>query len=249
VGVPFLLCAIGFDHRRYKQRELAHAIFLPRNQTLTYTMQTITLKNTMLTFFLAIALTALSCGDSGKNPEPEPPDIDNGNNNGSAVDPKYLGSYDKRLQGLAKAIQSVEGTSLHFGNEFWENLTWGRFADANLYVANEATLPQDYLNDNVVKDILSAKPEDWEMRQLSTGKAWAYTPKNQTAFGVRRVNPDYNTWRWLVLENATLPNSSTGPVLPGTLPVIHNGALVALWLFKSDGSDSRRICGWYVLAR
>jgi hypothetical protein len=199
-------------------------------------MQTITLKNTMFTFFLAIALATLSCGDSGKSPEPEPPDIDNGNgnNNGSAVDPKYLGSYDKNLQGLAKAIQTIGGSS--FGSAFWDNVTWGRFADANLYVANEATLPQDYLNDNVVKDILSAKADDWEVRGTGKDGFKIYYPKNQMAFGVRRVNPDYNTWVWVLWEEASVPDGRRVPTL-------------TLRISKADKSEFRGICAWYVPAR
>jgi hypothetical protein len=187
-------------------------------------------------FILATSLVfVLACGDSGKSPEPEPPDIDNGNNDIS----QYLGSSNKNANAVKLVAARVGGdvTKALFGSTFWAKATWARYPSSNNLVEGDhegvASQPFHFLNDDVVKDLLATKPEDWEKRQLSSGAIWVYTVKDQAAFTVKSQSQTHRVWQWIVAEGWTRPQGFTGPVV---------GILLAN---TSNLRDARSVCAWY----
>jgi len=196
----------------------------------------------------------LELAGGGDNPKPDPTVIDppgnggtdpGGDNSGGtnpdgtdsgdgALDTtQYLGNYSKYLDALRFISSNVGGdtTKALFGENFWKKAVWRPYPSAaNL---TNGTMGQHFLNDNVIRDLLASKPEDWEKRQLSSGAVWVYTAKNQAAFTVKSNSQTHRVWRWFVAEGWARPTGLAGPIV--FLALAH----------KDNLNDIKEVCGWY----
>lgn len=123
-------------------------------------------------------------------------------------------------------------TKALFGDAFWEKARWARYGSAN-NLTTGGTMAQHFLNDEVIKDLLASKPEDWERLKLSSGISWGYVVKNQFAFTVKSLSQTHRIWAWRVADKWTRPTGVMGPVV--FIEFIHT----------NNPNSARSVCAWY----
>lgn len=182
-----------------------------------------TIKSPLLACLSLLLVLGLifSCKNETSDPEPEP----------DAALAQYKGSVEKNRKGLGVAVlRSFPGADTAFAKVFAPAGTW-RLAPSAAE-ATTAKLESDFLNDELIEELLKLKPEDWQSFP-NDPQYHAYVFKGPGVAKVKIINPEFTGLSILTAINVGHPFKART-----------RSNQVRLTALKKEGPGGAPLCYW-----